>query len=148
MNCRLALLFLAFSSPIFAVNDFWIGCRYSVTVSFNGADLGKKNAPKPKAFPMPVFPAGQMTGELKEEVIVDFTVRVDGAVSEIQLIRAPSDDFRDSALFAIRSWTFQPAIDLRTGNPTSARMRCIVSFTAVEKEAPSEPTAPSGRGSP
>jgi len=142
MNYRIALVFLVFASVIFARNDLWIGCRYSVAVSFNCTDLGKKNAPKPKTIPMPLYPADEMNGELKAEVVVDFTVRIDGTVSEIHVVSASGDDFRDASLSAVRSWTFNPAIDLQTGMPASARMRCAVQFTSVEKEKPNQPPEP------
>jgi TonB family protein len=152
MKHFLVLVLMAASSvSVLARNDFWIGNRYSVSLSFGAADLGKKNAPTPKSVPLPEYPAEMIRASIIGEVTLDYTVAADGRVSEVTVVKASREEFQKAAFAAARTWFFNPAVDLASSKPAPDRMRCKVRFSMTEEEEPNqapEPTAPSGRGSP
>jgi TonB family protein len=130
------LAFLVITLPTIssARNDFWLGFRYSVSISFGAADLGKKNAPYPKSTPLPEYPSEMINAAVGGEVLLDYTVNPDGTVSALAVVGASAEEFRMSAMDAVRAWRFNPAIDWASGKPTSARMRCKVLFVNTEAE--------------
>jgi TonB family protein len=133
----------------FARNDFWIGCRYSVSLTFGADDLGKKNAPTPKVTPPPEYPSGMIQPRIEGEVTVDYTVDLAGRLSDVTIVKASAEEFRKSVSAVVSTWAFNPAIDTTTGKPVPARMRCKIRFSIVEEAEPNQslqPTAPSGRG--
>jgi TonB family protein len=87
--------------------------------------------PQPLATPLayPEGASGQAT------VVLELTINAEGDVVDARALSGEAP-FRDSALTAIQSWRFAPA--LRGGRPVPARIRYSVQFTPPA----SEPTAP------
>lgn len=125
----------------FARNDVWLGNRYSVALTFGADELGKKNAPTPKSVPLPEYPSTMIRAAIRGEAVLDYTVAADGTTAAIVIVKATAEEFGKSAAAAARNWVFNPAIDLASGNPVPARMRCKVRFSITEEdsELPLEP---------
>jgi TonB family protein len=145
---KLRPLFLLLLVPLaaHAMNDFWLGCRYSVILNFGAADLGKKNAPQPISVPSPPFPADLMVARVPGQVVVDFTVGVDGRISEAKIVSASAHELGAATLPAVSSWTFKPAVALKDSAPVSARMRCKIQFLIEEEEGPNQMPEPTPDG--
>ncbi len=144
----LLILMVASSVTALARNDFWLGNRYSIALSFGAADLGKKNAPFPQSVPLPEYPAQMIRAKLVGEVTVDYTVAADGRVSDVTVVKTSGEEFQKAVAAVVRTWVFNPAIDLASSQPVSARMRCKVRFTIAEDKEPDqspEPSAPTRR---
>lgn len=144
------LLMMVVASCVTALarNDFWLGNRYSISLSFGASDLGKKNAPTPKSVPLPEYPAQMIRAKLGGEVTVDYTVAMDGRVSDVTVVKTSGEEFQEAVTAVARTWVFNPAIDLASSKPVSARMRGKVRFTITEEEEPNqslEPTVPTRR---
>jgi len=135
----LLAVMLASSITSIARNDFWIGNRYSVSLSFGAAELGKKNAPTPKSVPLPEYPAEMIRAAVGGEVTFDYTVAPDGRVLEVTIVEASAEEFQRSISAVALAWVFNPAIDLSSGRPVTARMRCKVRFTITEETKEEEP---------
>jgi TonB family protein len=145
----LLILLAVCSASVFARNDIWLSRRYSVSLTFGADELGKKDAPTPKTVPVPEYPAEMIRAAIGGEVTLDYTVATDGHISDITVVKTSDEEFKKSVSAVARAWIFSPAIDLASGKPVSARMRCKVRFAFAEEEEPNQslqPTAPSGRG--
>ena len=85
---RVLLLLLVLALPVvgFARNDFWLGNRYSVALSFGASDLGKKNSPTPKTIALPEYPGEMIWISIGGEVTFDYTVTLDGRVTDLVVV--------------------------------------------------------------
>ena len=64
---------------------------------------------RPLSTPAPRYPADALRAGTRGEVLVEFTVGVDGAVSNARVVRAdPPRTFDREALAAVRRWRFEP----------------------------------------
>ena len=64
---------------------------------------------RPLSTPAPRYPADALRAGTRGEVMVEFTVGVDGAVSNARVVRAdPPRTFDREALAAVRRWRFEP----------------------------------------
>lgn len=81
----------------------------------------------PRLVVAPDYPYGARVSGQRGEVVVEFTVGGDGAVSEAAVVNAdPPQVFDQAALTAVQQWRFDP----RTVNcaPVSARVRQVLQF--------------------
>jgi TonB family protein len=140
------LLILVGSSAAFGRNDFWMASRYSVSLRFGAAGLGKMNAPTPKSLATPEFPAEMIQARLEGDVTVDYTVAVDGRVFEIVVVSASTEPFKKAAVSSVQTWIFASAIALPGGKPVPARMRCKILFRTSEEEDGNLAPDPAGKG--
>ena len=146
-HCWLFLLALALPTVGSARNDFWLGSRYSVALSFGAANLEKTNAPTPKVMPFPEYPAEMIRAGILGEVIFDYTVTSEGRISELVIVKASANEFKTSVSAVAQTWRFNPAIDLASNQPVSVRMRCKVRFFITDEEEPPSKLQPSAPGS-
>jgi TonB family protein len=134
-RCVLFALALAAVSTVYAVNDFWLGQRYSVRLSFSAGDLGKINAPVPKVMPMPEYPNDFLRAAMAGSVTINFVVQGNGGVSDVSVVKASSNDLAEHTRKVVEQWRFTPAIDLKSRNTTVARMQCCVEYL-IDEAAP------------
>lgn len=81
---------------------------------------------------MPQYPALALRKGIEGEVTVEFTVGVDGSVSDIEIVDAsPHGVFDAAARRAIAGWAFRPAV--RDGKPVATRVRQTLDFSLPEK---------------
>ena len=88
--------------------------------------------PKP-SFPVPVrqtrpkYPAAMLRAGISGEVVVGFTVREDGSVGDLRIVRSSHKEFESAALDCIRQWKFSPA--KLEGTPVSMKLAFPLIFT-------------------
>lgn len=119
--------------PCVARNDFWLGCDYTVGLRFSANDLGRINAPRPKKVALPAFPADMMTASVGGTVVLEYLVEENGAVASLHIVEASARLFETVSVAAARNWSFEPAVDLKTGRPTAATMRCTIRFVVDDR---------------
>lgn len=67
---------------------------------------------RPLSTPAPRYPADALRAGTQGEVMVEFTVGVDGSVSNARVVRAdPPRTFDREALAAVRRWRFEPVLE-------------------------------------
>jgi TonB family protein len=83
-------------------------------------------APKPKTMVSPEYPTMARTSETEGIVRVKVTVDENGRVVSASIVSTAAAVFNESALAAIRQWTFFPAE--QSGNPVKATIIIPLSF--------------------
>ena len=117
-----------------ARNDFWLGRDYSVSVSFDGEDLGRTNAPTPAGFQMPNYPGEMMRAGMTGWVKITYVVNEDGSTRDLEVKEATAPEFASSVRSAFAAWRFNPGIELSDLKPAVARMSCTIRFAMDERE--------------
>lgn len=130
----LALLFA--SSSAFAVNDFWLGNRYSVGVSFTVKHEAFIDPPKLKALSMPSYPIELLEAGVQGHAKIQFLVREDGSVADVSVVSADSEEFGIEAQETVAAWSFTPGKNRNGGKPAAVRMQCEFDFKVGEKSEP------------
>lgn len=75
----------------------------------------------------PQFPFELRKKGLSGQAIILFVVRIDGTVSNLEVVSATDPQFGDAALAAVSKWLFRPAqVD---GKPVNCRMEVPIVFT-------------------
>ena len=74
----------------------------------------------------PNYPIGLRASRLQGQVVVEFVVTAEGAVTEAIVLRSTNPLFEEPALEAIRQWTFEPA--KMNGKPVKTKMQMPISF--------------------
>ena len=75
----------------------------------------------------PQYPAGALRNGVEGEVEVEFTVRADGSVADVEVIRAnPRGVFEQSAVRAVLRWQFTPKRE--NGVTVPVRTRQVIRF--------------------
>ena len=134
MKSLILLLVALAVSPCFARNDFWLGCDYAVSLRFSATDLGNINAPRPKKVAAPEFPADlMMNASVGGTVVLEYVVEASGAVTSLRVVESSAGPFEAAAKAAARDWSFEPAVDLKSGKPTVATMRCVIRFVVEDR---------------
>lgn len=80
----------------------------------------------------PAYPDSLLPRKLDGQVLVDFRVDPDGRVPAIRVLAATHADFICSALEAVRSWSFRPA--LQGDLPVAASLQASLDFSYVKAE--------------
>lgn len=128
----IALVALFSSLSVFAVNDFWLGSSFSVALAIETRGGQGVEAPKPQLLPMPVYPIDLMMAGLQGKAVIQFSVLMDGTVSDVVVSRCDFEAFGVEAKKAVEKFSFTPAMDRRTLGGTSVPMLCTFSFTMAE----------------
>lgn len=80
----------------------------------------------------PDYPVSALRNRIEGEVEVEFTVRADGSVADVDVIRAnPRGVFEQSAVRAVLRWQFAPK--RRNGVAMPARVRQVIAFELPEE---------------
>jgi TonB family protein len=85
-----------------------------------------------------------MMATIDGQVVVEFTVDRKGAVTAVDILKSGGEDFEKSVKAAAKAWRFYPARNESNGKTISVRMRCTVTFSCPEDDAPNhapDPTA-------
>lgn len=89
----------------------------------------------------PEYPAALRSAGPRGEVVVAFTVEIDGRVTEPEVLRSSQPEFEAPALAAIRQWRFRPAH--KDGVVVASRLvQTLVFKPAPESAGPAKPTVP------
>ncbi|MCS6947738.1 MAG: energy transducer TonB, partial [Steroidobacteraceae bacterium] len=89
------------------------------------------NSLKRTRFVEPVFPAGAIASKTAGWVDLEFTVRTDGSVGDVQVLAAePPGLFDNAAVSALGKWRFEPV--RRDGSVVEQRARLRLRFTLPE----------------
>ena len=76
----------------------------------------------------PTYPLAARSRRIEGTVLVEFTIRPDGSVSEPRVVQTPASGVFDQAVLrAIVQWRFTPRIE--GGQPVSRRARQTVRFS-------------------
>ncbi|MEO7701775.1 MAG: TonB family protein [Opitutus sp.] len=75
----------------------------------------------------PEYPLAMRRSGLRGEVLIEFTVDIEGRVRDAVVIRALNPGFNEAALAAVRRWRFDPA--RVEGIPVLARMQQPITFS-------------------
>lgn len=89
---------------------------------------------KPERLPgaaQPEFPAVARQVRTGGVVVLQAVVGIDGTVSGIRILRAPSPDlgFSEAAVRAVEQWTYRPGTV--SGRPVAVRLTVVVNFNLV-----------------
>lgn len=142
-----ALVLLVAIPSVFAVNDFWLGNRYSVGVSFTLKHEAFIDPPKLKRLPMPSYPIELLEAGVQGHAKIQFLVREDGSVADVSVVSADSEEFGIEAKKAVAAWSFTPGKNRNGGKPAAVRMQCDFDFELNEKTQP-QPNASNARPEP
>lgn len=74
----------------------------------------------------PVYPAAMRESGIRGEVVVEFTVDIEGRVTNAFVARSLNAAFDEPALVAVRQWKFEPG--LKEGVPVATRLQVPVLF--------------------
>ncbi len=85
----------------------------------------------------PEYPPALRRAGVRGEVVVAFTVEIDGRVTEPEVLRSSSAGFEAAALAAIRQWRFKPAH--KNGVVVPARVVQTLVFTPEATDAGKRP---------
>lgn len=88
---------------------------------------GRAVAPKPRSQRKPVYPMGLRMAGASGNVVVGFTVSVEGRVVDAWIARSTHPGFDDAALDAVRAWRFEPG--RVGGRPVTTRMNVPIHFS-------------------
>lgn len=115
---QLALILLVLATTSWAL---------SVTESFATETSGRSAEPIERASPK--YPGDALVKSIEGWVLVNYTVKTDGKVSDLMVLdSSPVGIFEAAALEAVGSWTFKPA--LRNGEPIAqVNTKTNLSFT-------------------
>jgi TonB family protein len=127
------LAVFAASTPMLGVNDFWLGNRYSVGVTYLPKQEAWIDPPLPKSVQMPDYPVELMRVAVSGQALIEFTVAPDGTVRDLKIVQAYSPAFGEAAKVAVTKWAFFPAKDRRTGKAVSTIMQCRFDFRVEEE---------------
>jgi TonB family protein len=126
-----AFVVLFTSISAFAVNDFWLGCRYTVGVTFKVQQEAYIDPPRLKApLRMPSYPLDLLGAALEGKATVQYLIREDGTVADVSVLHADFDAFGLEAKKAVEGMEFTPGTDRRDGKHASVRMQCVFDFRA------------------
>lgn len=89
-------------------------------------------APKPRNIVRPDYPEAARAAGVEGFVRLRVTVAADGTVEDAQILEADFAPFGESALKAVRYWTFLPAS--RAGRPVRASIVLPIEFVLTERD--------------
>lgn len=99
---------------------------FIVVAVTSGTPSGPQIAPRVIHQTKPEYPLAQRASGLRGEVLLDFTVDIEGRVTNPVVVRTLNPAFNEPALDAIRQWTFEPG--RRGGVPVPTHMQVPVLF--------------------
>ena len=88
--------------------------------------------PKP-SFPVPVrqtrpkYPAAMLRAGISGEVVVGFTVREDGSVGDLRIVRSSQKEFENAAKDCVAQWRWKPA--MLEGKAMAIALQIPITFT-------------------
>jgi len=74
----------------------------------------------------PIFPASLLLSGVSGEVVIHYTVGVDGKTKDFEVESAPNQKFADHAIIALKKWVFSPA--MMDGKAVEARISQSFTF--------------------
>jgi len=86
----------------------------------------------------PVYPPELRQAGVSGEVLVDFTVGIDGRVYNAQALNAPATGFEDSAVQAVSQWIFKPG--QLAGQSVNTHMQIPIVYSLADEPAPTAAT--------
>lgn len=92
----------------------------------------------------PEYPPEARNAKLEGEVTVDFVVDENGRVGDVFVHKSSDPRFDESALNAVRRWTFSPAME--SGQAAASAMRVVVEFRLEQLRQRRRPTMPAHTG--
>jgi hypothetical protein len=141
-----ALTVLLTSLSAFAVNDFWLGCRYSVGITFKVQHEPYIDPPSLKTrLPMPSYPVDLLGAALEGQAVVQYLVQEDGLVADVSVLHADFEAFGLEARKTVEGMIFTPGKDRRSGKYASVHMQCVFVFRAEDLSAGSTVPLPAPR---
>jgi TonB family protein len=87
---------------------------------------GKKSPPRGVSMPDPGYSIEARRIRCQGRVTLTVTVDSSGRVSDVQIVKPLGVGLDEKAVAAVKSWTFEPAIE--DGNPTAASIHVVVGF--------------------
>lgn len=91
------------------------------------AEKGKYSEPPvPITLPQPVYPFEMRRKGVEADVVVEFTVDVDGRTKDAKVGAMPQKGFEQSALAAVEKARFKPA--MKDGKPVAIRLRVTLFY--------------------
>ncbi|MBL9213032.1 MAG: TonB family protein [Opitutaceae bacterium] len=98
-----------------------------IVVTAGGEPEGKVTQPPRATFQArPIYPREMRMSGMRGEVVVDFTVDIEGRVRNAYAIRSLNPSFDDPAIEAVRRWRFEPG---RAGDrPVNVHMQVPIVF--------------------
>jgi TonB family protein len=127
-----ATLFLTVTH-LSAVNDMWIGHRYSVEVIFFQNPEANINPPSLNLLSMPDYPIELAMKLIQGTAVICFMIDECGVVCDIRILSADQKDFELAAKKAVEKWSFIPARNTVTGKNVPTKMECSFEFRLSEK---------------
>lgn len=95
--------------------------------------IGEDAKARPIYQPSPVYPPAMSRAGTEGRVMVEFDVGTDGLTSNVYAVQSTHPAFDESAVDALESWKFEPA--LAKGRPVPMRMRVLVNFVSDTLQA-------------
>jgi len=123
----LLLLLVAHASSVVAQTD-------AGKIDFGDATL--------RDWVQPEYPEAALKNRTEGKVVVEFVVDADGHVVQASVKKSSNEIFDNSAVSAVKKWTFSPAID--DGKPAAYAMGVIVPFSPKYWNQKPAPTTPPG----
>lgn len=141
----LAFLVFGINIPAFPMNDFWLGCRYSVNVSFVVLDEKGIDPPTLQRCTMPAYPISLFRASVQGEAEVQFKVSETGEIVDVVVLHATADEFGKEAELAVKQWCFFPGKIRSDRSSVPVRMRCRFMFQ-IEEVPPQKPDSAKPNG--
>ena len=76
--------------------------------------------------PNPIFPASARERHVQGTVVLHVIIGKQGTIRDLELVSTPDDALAESAMDAVRRWTYQPY--LLNGKPTDVDSRITVNY--------------------
>jgi len=91
---------------------------------------GTMTEPRRVAGPAPPYPEAARTEGIEGVVMLDLVIGEDGAVRDVEIIRAPAEILGKTAAETVHQWTFEPAT--LDGEPVAVRYTVTIKFKLDE----------------
>jgi protein TonB len=76
---------------------------------------------------LPRYPEEARKNKTQGVVVLRVSIAADGRVTDVKVLRAPTDQLGGAAAEAIRQWTYEPARDER-GSPFPVEIDVVTTF--------------------
>ncbi|MBS0661851.1 MAG: energy transducer TonB [Verrucomicrobia bacterium] len=96
----------------------------------------------------PEYPPALRRAGVKGEVVVAFTVEIDGRVTDLEILRASQPGFEAPALAAVRQWRFKAARKNGVVVPARVVQTLVFAPDAAEPKQRPAPVPPEARPKP
>jgi TonB family protein len=89
--------------------------------------LPKPSFPVPLRQTRPKYPAAMLRAGISGEVVVGFTVREDGSVGDLRIVRSSQKEFENAAKACVAQWRWKPA--MLEGKAMAITLQIPIAFT-------------------